>query len=79
MQIVTCSSCQNFIPDQIGNGQGIGQCKSFEEYKDVLKAKDSPLRKYLEAIERAEVKLGIIPMEGERTYQAAISEYRKNV
>lgn len=28
-----CANCQHFIPDTIGFGQGIGNCKKYEDYK----------------------------------------------
>lgn len=33
MALVSCSSCDNFLRDLIGFGQGIGKCKPFEDYK----------------------------------------------
>jgi len=33
MQIlISCSTCSHFIPDKIGDGTGIGQCKLFADY-----------------------------------------------
>ena len=30
----SCAECKFFIKDKIGNGQGIGQCKQYNEYKE---------------------------------------------
>lgn len=32
MKTVRCIDCQNFIPDPIGFGDGIGQCAPFNEF-----------------------------------------------
>ena len=29
---IRCSSCANFIPDLIGFGQGLGECKEYNNY-----------------------------------------------
>ena len=33
MDIVSCGECAHFLPDQVGQGDGIGNCFRFEEYK----------------------------------------------
>ena len=33
MDIVSCGDCTHFLPDQVGDGAGIGNCFRFEEYK----------------------------------------------
>jgi len=30
---VSCENCEYFIPDKIGLGDGIGECKVLEDYK----------------------------------------------
>lgn len=34
MQNVTCRDCASFIPDAVGDGFGIGECKTFTAYKN---------------------------------------------
>jgi len=33
MSLVACKNCLFFIPDQVGDGLGVGQCKQYEDYK----------------------------------------------
>jgi len=30
--MVACTDCQHFIPDQVGDGLGVGQCKKYQDY-----------------------------------------------
>ena len=30
---VSCGDCVHFLPDEVGQGDGIGNCFRFEEYK----------------------------------------------
>jgi hypothetical protein len=32
-ELVSCDRCQHWRRDQIGFGQGIGECQEFEDYK----------------------------------------------
>lgn len=32
-ELVQCGDCFNYLPDQIGDGKGIGQCGAYEAYK----------------------------------------------
>lgn len=47
---VSCGKCELFIPDKVGFGDGIGNCKELEAYK--LKKPSS------DALERAKKSLG---------------------
>ena len=31
---IRCSSCSNFIPDTVGLGQGLGECKVYNDYRN---------------------------------------------
>ncbi len=33
MDLVCCLQCLLFVPDPVGDGNGIGKCTPFEEYK----------------------------------------------
>ncbi|MCK4842783.1 MAG: hypothetical protein KAT04_13025 [Methylococcales bacterium] len=33
MAFVRCGDCAHFLPDEVGDGTGIGNCFRFEEYK----------------------------------------------
>lgn len=61
MLFVNCGSCQHFIKDTIGSGQGIGKCQVLEDYK--LKIKDKPMQEQKRLLQLAEVKLGIVPLK----------------
>ena len=50
MKLVSCSQCSHFICDTIGCGQGIGECRVFNDYM----AKHPSI----EAIFQALIKLG---------------------
>lgn len=34
MQSIRCRDCLGFIPDKIGSGAGIGECKVYKHYVD---------------------------------------------
>ncbi|MGZ5028981.1 MAG: hypothetical protein ACXWAT_09625 [Methylobacter sp.] len=37
---VCCRDCLGFIPDQIGSGSGIGECKAYKHYVDKGESKE---------------------------------------
>jgi len=46
---ITCSQCKYFTKDSIGNGEGVGQCKSFNAFLQTNPSKQQinvQLRKY---------------------------------
>jgi hypothetical protein len=50
MKLVSCCHCKFFIPDRVGDGKGIGECKNLVDYKNKGASEKQ--------IEKAYVKLG---------------------
>jgi len=43
---IRCVLCAHFIPDQIGDGAGIGQCKKYNDYRAKKPSKKALKRAY---------------------------------